>query len=371
VTQVRLLSCAIAAVLLSVPLTAQTAGAEAHASNLDFSGVRAFWRIHDVLRQDREPMDADWDALFATPGYALLDAHEQRRPALTEALRLAYMPSLAAEREASRDGWLGFVLRHLVRIPEEREALQRFEEQVRSQNLVGDAVGLAQEWLPAGVTGAVPPPTISFLFFSDARGYPDGILLDLLFFRELPGADKVLGHELHHYYRSGIAPAHRPYGEDWVAWTLVTTESEGIAGLVDKGDVPGLSPEELDQRYPVPLHRQYFAEYQEHFRRADEWLAWTDSLLVRIDAEPDSTATLALRFHRSLPDNGRIMGAYMAEVIVRELGREALLDVVGWPFRFWARYNDAARGTGRAYVLSPAAMSVIERREQIYFGPGL
>jgi hypothetical protein len=48
----------------------------------DLSGVRAYWTVAAILRRGDEPSGGDWDALFATPGYAALQAREGRRPAL-------------------------------------------------------------------------------------------------------------------------------------------------------------------------------------------------------------------------------------------------------------------------------------------------
>src|SRR4051812_13707337 len=86
---------------------------------LDFSGVDAFWRVYDALVRDREPGAAQWDALFATPGYAALEARERRRAGLERAMRAALMPSRAGERDLlmRTNGFVGRATRHLAAIP--------------------------------------------------------------------------------------------------------------------------------------------------------------------------------------------------------------------------------------------------------------
>src|SRR4051794_4347152 len=82
---------------------------------LDFSGVDAFWPVYDALVHDQEPDAARWNALFATPGYAALEARERRRAALERAMRAALMPSRAVERDSllSTNSFVGRATRHL------------------------------------------------------------------------------------------------------------------------------------------------------------------------------------------------------------------------------------------------------------------
>lgn len=327
----------------------------------DFSGVEVFWTVYDSLSQDVEPSPALWDSLWSTPGYAMLEERERRRRPLTEAFRLAFMPSKVAEREAAlaEESWVAHVLPHILRIGPARARLAAFRDSVATVEFLLHSQSLAQEYLPEEVTAENPLPSVSFIFFLDGRGY-SRILLDPLYVMSIRHGDVWLGHELHHYYRNFVDVEYRPYGDDSAAWTLSTTESEGVAGMVDKRDVPGMSAAQLDALYPRPSNREYFGDYQVEYERSDQWLAWSDAMLQRIGADR-SDAALALRFHRDIPDNGRIMGAYMATTIERQLGRDRLLAVVGDPFAFWKLYDEAAKRTdGDAFVLSDSAMSVIE-----------
>jgi hypothetical protein len=333
------------------------------AAQFDLSALPIFWEVHDRLRRGEEPTDSLWNALWGTPGYALLEAKERRRATLSRALRVAYAPwqRAAADSVLSRNGdWLSRVVRHLREVSAARGTLATYERDLSSNDLMERGQRLAQAYLPEGTVRSHPAPAVSFLYFLDARGYPERILLDPLYFMRLRNQVEVIAHEYHHYYRSRVARPQRPYGDDLLAWTLSTVESEGLAGMLDKRDVPSMNRAELEARYVDPSRRAYFAAYQVEYRRSNERLRQVEDVLERIGQHADSAGPLGAWLHRELPDNGRIMGAFMSEVIEQQLGRERLVAVVGDPFAFWRLYNEAARRTnGAARVLSERAMAVV------------
>ena len=336
---------------------------------IDIASIPLFWRIHDTLKQNREPADSLWDALWATPGYALLEQKERRRADLTRAFRLAYRPSLAAEARAARtaSGWVAFVLPHVERIPASRARLEAFVDSLLSADLLGSALELAATLLPEGATTGVPRPAVSLAYFIDARGYPERLLLDPLYLMSITYPRELLAHELHHYYRNRSGRPHRPFGNDLLAWNIENVAHEGIAGLLDKRTVPGLTAAGLAERYPDPGNRAYFERYQVEYGRSNEWIALADSTFTRIAAHPDSAAALGAWLHDELPDLGRIMGAFMAVTIEEVLGRQALIDVVPDAFAFWRAYDRAARASGgRARPLSAASLEVIGKVEAAY-----
>ena len=339
----------------------------------DFSGVDPFWAVHDSLVRDVEPPDSLWDALWSTPGYAVFDAVERRRPALTRGFRLAYMPSLSAEADsvALEPSWVSRIIPHARQISQARDSLASFIEELTSSDWLREGRDLAQRYLPEGTTEQYPPPLVSFFYFLDARGYSERLLLDPLYFMHIRNPVKILSHEFHHYYTSRIEPPLKPFEDDFLAWTLSTTENEGVAGMLDKADVPSMSQAELVRAYPDSSRRAYFAEHQVEYRKSNERLAQVEDVLERVATHPDSSDALGRWINRELPDNGRIMGAYMAAVIEQVLGRDRLLDVVGDPFAFWRRYNEAAILTnGEARVLSEEAMRMLGEVEAKYLPEG-
>jgi hypothetical protein len=92
--------------------------------------------------------------LFATPGYAALEAREKRRAALQHGIRLALNPSLAGEREKvlAAESWTARVVRHVEKLPANRGVLDRARFDLVNDAFLPRAIGLAQTLLPDGTT---------------------------------------------------------------------------------------------------------------------------------------------------------------------------------------------------------------------------
>ncbi len=354
------------AILLAV--VAPRSGSTQTSFEFETAGLEAFWKAYDQLRSDREPSLADWDALWRTPGYALLESRERRRAPLTRAFRLAFRPSLADSLalELERPTWQARALRHAVELGTRRDSVVRFVAALRAGDHLATARARALTLLPPSAA-AGPAPPVSLALFLDARGYRERLLLDPLYFMRIPDPVGVLAHEFHHFYRNAVERPYRPFGDDLLAWVISSTEAEGIAGLLDKADVPAMAVEELARRYRgLPEQRQYFEDYQREYRRSDYWLRRVEDVLERVARHPDSLRALGARLHADIPDTGRILGAFMAAAIVERRGREALVAVVGDPFAFWRLYGDVARNSGLPPGLSPAASAAISSIEKAY-----
>lgn len=353
-------------VLLILSLASGTTAAQ---SGLDTSSLQHFWQVYEILHDDREPSDSIWNALWATPGYALLETRERRRTALTQAMRLAFRPSLRSEKEAAlrEENWLARAVAHMSRIPEHRDTLSRFVASL-DRGAMDRGAALAQRYLPPETVSRAPIPNMSLVYFLDARGYQERLLIDPLYFLELPNPIEVMAHEFHHYYRATLPPSHRNYGNDLLAWVLSTVETEGIPGLLDKAVVPELSPDSIRRRYKRPMYQEYFLTYQiEHNERSNHRLRQTERVLETIGAHPDSAAVLGPWLHRELPDNGRILGAFMASAIEQRRGRDALNRTVGDPPAFWRLYGEvAAQDTTLPRGLSARALRTLAVLDSTY-----
>lgn len=336
---------------------------------IDTSGIETFWRIYSILKSDCSPSEEEWNTLFSTPGYALLEIKEHRRKTLTEALKLAYMPSRVSERDAilkSGKGYIAFLIPHLIEIPNHRQDFAKLLQKNHLQRLFVNARRAAQKFLPDKTTEQISPPPISFVFFQ-SRGY-ERILMDPMDLMQRPNQVNVVAHELHHYYRNKRERGVRDLGDDMLAWALVNIEVEGTAGLLDKREVPKLSVSELEKRYTDKNSLDYYKQYKIEYARSNEWLKFTEKYLEQIaEAMPEEKSVLGTKLHDELPDNGRAMGSYMSEIIIKQLGQKRFLQTVGEPFAFWQVYNEAAKSTkGSAYTLSEKAMRVINTTREIY-----
>lgn len=330
--------------------------------DIETSGLNEFWRIHALLEKDTEPSEEDWNRLFATPGYALLEERERRRKVLTNAFRLAFMPSKQAEKDdiiKLGNSWTSYILPHLQNIPKRRAEMESFQKEVEKGELFTQALQRTQEFLPKGTITRFPAPPVSLFVFIDGRGY-SRLLFDLLYLLNKHDRLGLIGHEFHHYYRNKIGRKYHPFGDDLLPWAIVNVENEGIAGLIDKREIPKMTIQEIEKVITDQTQLNYAKSYHEVYARSNEWLKFAEQKLERIADTPDQQAALSKELHGGLPDNGRAMGAFMSEVIIKELGRKKFLTTVGDSFAFWLVYNQAAKRTkGRAYTLSNKAVKVI------------
>jgi hypothetical protein len=351
----------------SEPAHAQAPGSGG--AGVDWSSLDLFWRVHDVLAADQEPAAALWDSLFASTGYAALEAREQRAATLRLAFRVAFKPSLSDSIPLVLAGspWLEHHLPLIAAAPRWRTEVERLRAPAALDALLDSARTLAAQWLPEGATDRLPMGRIGWAIFGSQRGYPDLLLLDPALFVQHPDRARLLGHELHHYYRAGLARPRQPLGGDLAAWALVSVEVEGIAGQVDKRPLLALDSAALARRYPEGTPSgAYYRDYPRVHGESPRWLQMADSLLTELATVASSAerATLAAALHGGLPDNGRALGSWMADVIDDVLGRAAVLEVVGDPFEFWRTYQRAAQSSGGRYpTLSATAMRVIAEIE--------
>ncbi|HXV86508.1 MAG TPA: DUF5700 domain-containing putative Zn-dependent protease [Gemmatimonadales bacterium] len=170
----------------------------------DFSGIDALRPVYDALAADREPLAADWDRLFSTPGYAALEARERRRAALETAMRLAFMPSRVAGRDSTilAGGFLGRAARHLSGFPAAQDTAAEFRQVLDRSPILEAARRMVGAFLPPGLADTVPPPPVAVvLFLDDGRGYPDIVVADLLRLARQQPDSGFFAHELFHFYR--------------------------------------------------------------------------------------------------------------------------------------------------------------------------
>jgi hypothetical protein len=339
----------------------------------DFSGVDEFWRIAATLRADREPADADWDRLFATPGYAALHTRERRRPALTAAFRAALMPSRRAERDQllARGGWIGRVIRHVEPLWEQRAELDRARVTLGTGTWLARAIDKVAEVLPTGTTTAYPAPPVAFIFFlPDGRGYADLLVADLANVASKDDLVAFFAHEVFHYYHHQLARA-RPEaaprlppgpGEQALLDVLTKIEEESVADLFDKAHLLTLDSAVLSQRVGDPARVSYLREYQVHYADAAHQLELIERTLEAVADMPDRMKQASDTLGALLPLEGRPVGAFMAAAIRRELGTPRLASVIADPVGFFLAYQEAANRPGcGCRPFSRKAVAVLRR----------
>lgn len=211
------------------------------------AGIDRFWAVAATLAAGREPNVAEWDSLFAAPGYAELEARERRRAALTRAFRAAFHPAARPARDSllAAGGWTARVIRHVEGLPARRVAIDAFVTRFRtSGGVLAAAVERIRPVLPAGtIERHGLPPVAMIAFLPDGRGYPGLVVADAAYNASRPEAalTAFFAHESFHFYHWAIGSPSGNRAIDRRDSTfavleplLLKIEEEGIADLADK-----------------------------------------------------------------------------------------------------------------------------------------
>ena len=336
---------------------------------LDFSAVARFWAIADTLGADREPSEAEWQAMFSTRAYRYLVEVNRRERVFRTFLPLAFMPSRQDARDrALADGSYESrtYLAHFVEARAHRLALQAFEARLRREEVLDRAIVRAAALLPTGVTDAVTPPPVSFAIFEpDAFGSADfGIVVDLLFATHV-NVVNVIAHEAHHYYVGNAFPL-RALDSERDDYALVHAINhlrlEGVADQIDKTDFLAAAAGRADQQEMRSRYRRFYAESPARLRQID-------ALIAAVDADPAAMKSNGQKVWDLLPNGGHPQGSFMATQIDRALGRDALIAAGTNPFEFVRAYNRAAARLDdpqNVPLFSPATLGVIDALERVH-----
>jgi hypothetical protein len=332
----------------------------------DTSGLDAFWRVQASLARGSEPGATEWDALFATPGYAALEARERRRAQLTQAMRLAFLPSMAPARDSviRTTSFVGRSTKHLMGVPAARDSIKRFVASLRASRVADVARSWVKAYLPARLADSVAPPPIALVFFlDDGRGYPTIIVGDALRLTRTGVDTAYFAHEFFHFYRrrfaveaTGFAPR-----DSGIYELLGYPAEEGVADQLDKGRYGELDDADFAAMMARPGSPAYAREYRDAYRRSAEWLTSVSRAIERGIAKPDSATIFARAMRDSIPDSGRALGAFMARAIDRAVGREALIRAATSTLTFWFTYDQAAATSGAPRLTVPAMVEVSRR----------
>jgi hypothetical protein len=335
---------------------------------VDLSAIERFWPVYQALRADRDPTDAQWEALFSTPAWQTLG--DFRRNQARQRYVLAFKPSREADFAAAvaDGGYEATVLRHLRSVSDRESDVRAFQDRLEAGTAGWDeseAVRLAAEYLPDDAIRGGPVPRIAAAFFAP-DGYADGqVVADLLYTMEMGSRVTLfLAHELHHVYQSRLIRSfNRPAdgsSDQVLLETLFQLQREGVANLVSKRE--GLRAEDTS------ADSVRVTAFRDQVAQSPEVLAEMSERLERMaDAEASSALALAREIRwQVLPGSGHPTGLFMARTIEDTLGRSALVATLSNPFDFVRAYNRAARMRWLT-SLSHSAMAELDSLEARLF----
>jgi hypothetical protein len=282
--------------LVAIPTEARATASEApwtrdlSSDPVDLSAIERFWPIYHALRADRDPTEAQWEALFSTPAWETLGGF--RRSQARQRYLLAFRPSSAADFAAAmaEGGYEATVLKHLRSVVERESDLRAFQDRLQAGTAGWDvptAVRLAAEYLPAEAIRSGPVPGIAAVFYAP-DGYADGrVVADLLYTMEAGSrATLFLAHELHHVYQARlIRPFNRPADGSpgqVLLEALFQLQREGVANLV--------SERETLRAEDTPADSARVMAFRDETARSPEVLAQVSERLERMAGEEASSA---------------------------------------------------------------------------------
>lgn len=314
---------------------------QALAQRIDTSGLDLFWQVADRLSAGERLVEADWDALFDHPGYAVTEAAGQRRSVISHCMPAVFSPDgdleAALRRLPEGEGRTGLyerVCNHLQHVRLRRRELDGHFAALDAGALVGEGRSRALRYLPSHGPEAVSPPAVYVILFEEQGfGRPDAIVVDGLavMTRSDDRNADFLGHELHHSYRSALrGPLPDGPGRGFLV-ALERIVSEGVASMIDKasyvrrGETPsGFPPDFLDLVAEAPAR-----------------LARIDSALVAAEPTADGFATAARVVNENSPWGGHLNGVYMAIAIEDAFGSAEVVSAQWDPLAFFTAYQRA------------------------------
>ena len=372
-------------VLLLLSLSTICFSQESLNPTFEFSGIDKFWKIVDILKTDKDPSPAQWQELFSTPGYAVLIKREFKQEKLQQFITTAYKPSLQEkkkeiiEKSKAIKGWFWkwftpSYYQALEYTDVNREKIIAKRNSFKTFPYTENAIKELLKYLPE--TEVSDPPAVSFIAFNDSRGYTP-VVMGL---NDLVAGDESLtdaqvaklksqgfnryrpqvlyfAHEFFHHYRDKKLEFTEPQNnklDDSLLWYINQIENEGIADLINV----------------APLYDLGMAKYKE---RIDEEQAMVPTqikgfshIMEQIFLQPEKAKEQAKNIGKYIKRSGHPMGYYMASLIQRHKGREALVKVVRNPFRFFYLYNQVCSETAEGTPFSKGAISLIEQLENKY-----
>ena len=365
----------------------QVSGQEKLNPNFDISGVKAFWKIVDVLTMDRDPSAKQWQALFETPGYRVLIKREFKSELFKAYFQAAYMPSKSQlkenllEKAKHATGWFGrnfpvTMLGALDWTLENREVVEAKMRSFETFPYTQKATDEALKYLPE--ESADDFPNVAFIIFNDSRGY-DPVVMSLNEFAkedagwtpEIHAKLKEEGrsrhwphvlyfaHEFFHYFRAHKKEFNFPPedDEDYILiWLLDQIQNEGIADLINIKPlyVEGALLDGTDEAQ---------REQNDRVGVVDEIEAF-DEILTGIVDYPQWKYGLSKQAQKVITRSGHVAGFYMANLILEHFSAEHLKEVARNPFQFFYLYNKASQLEETAPDFSEKAISVISQLEK-------
>jgi len=347
-------------------------------------GITEFFRIVDILKQDKDPTEEDWNLFNDAPGYKELAEMEFGRRYLRDLITVAYKPSeqknekeiLDKYRKKDRyyEMFAEGTLSDFKEAGQYRTEILDFVGYITSREVIREIEQNVSEYIEDAKLDSTF--RINFIVFGDSRGY-DPIIIGITnpgkYSKEEEACLKsrgesiylptvlLMAHEAFHNIRNRRISYNEPEkksGDQQIVEILDKIQNEGTG---DQINVPKVnSPESC---FPDSRDTKRILQEQK-FQYAI--VHAIDYFLTQIAGNEALKADLGRAIGSMVTRSGHPTGYYMSSVIVARLGKAELKKISTNPFRFFITYNRAAKMSPGTPDFSDAAIAFIQNLENKY-----
>ena len=347
-------------------------------------GITEFFRIVDILEQDKDPTEEDWNLFNDAPGYKELTEMEFGRKYLRDLITVAYKPSAKKNEKEILDKYrkkdryyemfAEGTLSDFKEAGQYQKEILEFVKYITSPELLREVEQYVSEYIDDARLDSTF--RINYIVFGDSRGYEPiiiGITNPGKYSKEEEACLKsrgesiylptvlLMAHEAFHNIRNRKIAYNEPEkksGDQQIVEILDMIQNEGTG---DQINVPRVnSPESC---FPDSRETKRIIQEQK-FQYAI--VHAIDYFLTQIAGNEALKADLGRAIASLVTRSGHPTGYYMSSVIVARLGKAELKKIATNPFRFFITYNRAARMEPGYPVFSEEAISFLQMLESKY-----
>lgn len=352
-------------------------------------GLELFFKISDILKENRLPDEELWTQLFNTPGYKVLCEKEFKRDYLRDLMVVSFMPSKLNQKDSviesynrsfrySTSGSID-IIKCFIQADKKRDDIITYIQNFYNRNYIEKIKSYLEEFLENPKIDSTIK--ISFIVFNDSRGY-DPIVIGLsdptnyssyeteCFVQTAD--DKYLpitllvAHEIYHNVRDKRVLLSKDAfsSEDkTILKVLNDINNEGIADLINI--------EKLYEENGCLYHSEYskIIQSEQYYQRiVISLLDYLISHIAQDNLLNKELSKIALLINSR---SGHPLGYFIAKSILKYSGNEELRRVSINPFHFIYSYNDAAKKSKDLPVFSYETIEYLRLLEEKYYATGL
>lgn len=347
-------------------------------------GILEFFRIVDILKQDKFPTEEDWKKFNSSPGYKDLTEREFGENYLRDLITVAFKPSeqknkteILDKYKRKGDYYVMFAegtFNSLKESDKYRSDIEDFISYLSKPEFLKGVEHYVSEFIaPVKFDSAF---RINFIVFDDSRGYEQliiGITNPKKYTKEEEAclmtkcgnvyfpSMLLMAHETFHNIRERQLKLTDPApesGDKQIVDILNSIEDEGIADQINVARL--YSPDGC-------LSHSFEAE---RIRREqmyqDTVIRTMDKLLTEIASNESAKPDMSRKLQSIITRSGHPAGYYISKTIASQLGKEELKRISVNPFRFIVSYNKAAKALPGSPQFSDQAIDLVKKLENRY-----